>query len=154
MLFLAPSSSGFFDTAILRACKIATDKGLHTLEVCSYGTRTTEETATRSLDIAKKLVTYARRFNLNVLVNGIDLRTMNGEIFIMLIGMIAETKSVQNSHTQYYKKHGLYLKALTSGNWDDLNKEQVRELLSLIRYNGSHEKAISFMNALKRKSKK
>ena len=152
-LFLAPSSSGFFDTAILRACNYCTMNNLKTLIVKGYGTRTTEETATRSIEIAKKLVDYSRRFNLEIIVN-FDLRTMNGEIFIMLIGMIAETKSVQNSHTKYSSKHTTYLEVLKSGNWDNLNKEQVRELLSLIRYNGSHEKAISFMNALLRKSKK
>jgi hypothetical protein len=153
-LFLAPSSSGFFDTAILRACNYCTMNNIEILEVCTYGTRTAEETATRSLEIAKKLVDYTRRYELQVLVNGIDLRTMNGEIFIMLIGLIAETKSVQNSHTKYSSKHATYLEVLKSGNWDDLNKEQVRELLSLIRYNGSQKKAISFMNALLRKSKK
>ena len=150
-VFLAPDSSGFYEEAILSCVSYAYNEQL---DIKVYGlTRSDVETATRSLTVARELVDICRLYNINCDISG-DIRTQYGEIFTLLVGLMGETKAVQNGHTQYYKKHATYKKALTTKDFSKLKQNQLKDLLALIRYNGSHERTISFIDALKQKQER
>jgi len=150
-VFLAPDSSGYFEESILDAVSYCYNEGLK-LKVFSL-TRSVIETATRNLVVATELVNVSRLYDIETDING-DIRNQYGEIFLLLVGLMAETRGVQNANTQYSAKHKKYKEALINKDFSKLNERELKDLLALVRYNGSHSKTIAFIDALKRKKER
>jgi hypothetical protein len=148
LILSVEDSSSYKELSFLKALQISLDNKLP-LRIYSQ-TRSEIETVTRSADNMKIFVKYAQdNLMLDVTINGFNL-FYDGSLLIFL-AEINESKWLSNANTKLAEKHFKYKKALKTMNLDNLDPLEKKEVISLLKYNRSIDKAIKFFEYLENK---
>lgn len=158
--YINDDSSGFDDIAILRAILYYIENDLTApfkVKTPAGSSRSVFSTATRNVDIAKRLVDLARMFDVPVDIGG-DIRGSFGAVFVMLVELQSQAEWLGTANTNHYAKHHTYLEyfqAKRSEKLDLINEfgdRELSEIKALVAKNGDHKQSEIFMKSLIAKS--
>lgn len=149
---LAVDSSGFDDSAILRALKLCVEYSINELkvEMALGSSRSIYATATRNPSIATALVTYSRLLGIEIDIGG-SILGVNGAIFKLMVSLQGSSEWLGNANTNHSAKHHDYFEYLKLTPIERLSFIKTctprfkQEMEVFIEKNGSEEKVRRFL---------